>query len=146
MTRRRYLKPPWMQRHVGNHLAPLFRPSLVCKLSVPGRRSGRWHTLPIVVLDHDGERYLVSVRGESDWVLDLRASHSGRLSRRRHVEEISVVEVPVPDRAPLIAAYAARYGKMPTVTATLRALPHPTDHPTFRITAPRRAAPSGSPA
>ena len=143
MRRRRYLKPPWMQRHVGNRLAAVFRPSLVCKLSVPGRRSGHWHTLPIVVLDHNGERYLVSIRGESDWVLDLRASHSGRLSNRGHVEEIGVVEIPAPDRTPLIAAYAARYGKMPTLTATLRDLPDPTDHPTFRITAPRRAAPSG---
>jgi hypothetical protein len=57
---RRYLKPPWMRRHVGNRIAPLFRPSLLWKLSVPGRRSGRWHTLPIAVLDHHGERYLVS--------------------------------------------------------------------------------------
>ncbi len=136
MTRRRYLKPPWMQRHIGNRLAPVFRPSIVSKLSVPGRRTGRWHTLPIVVLDHDGERYLISYRGESDWALDLRASRSGRLSSRGRVEEISVVEVPVPDRAPLIAAYAARYAKMPTVAATLRALPDPADHPTFRITVP----------
>jgi hypothetical protein len=135
MNRRRYLKPPWMQRNVGNRLAPLFRPSLVRKLSVPGRRSGRWHTLPIVVLDHNGERYLVSVHGESDWALDLRASHSGRLTQRGHVEEITVVEVPVPDRAPLIEAYTARYGKMPGVAATLRALPDPADHPTFHITA-----------
>jgi hypothetical protein len=135
MTRRRYLKPPWMQRNVGNRLAPLFRPSLVWKLSVPGRRSGRWHTLPIVVLDHNGERYLVSYRGESDWALDLRASHTGRLIKRGHVEEISVTEVPVPERAPLIEAYVAWFGKMPTVAATLRALPDPADHPTFRITA-----------
>ena len=99
------------------------------KLSVPVRRSGRWHTLPIVVLDHDGVRYLVLYRGESDWVLDLRASNSGRLARRGHVEEITVVEVPVPDRPPLIEAYRARYGKMPTVAATLRALPDPADHP-----------------
>lgn len=35
---------------------PTYVGELVCKLSVPGRRSGRWHTLPIVVLDHDGER------------------------------------------------------------------------------------------
>lgn len=145
MNRRRYLKPPLMQRHIGNRLAPLFRPSLVCKLSVPGRRSGRWHTLPIVVLDHDGGRYLVSVRGESDWVLDLHASHSGRLSNRGRAEEISVSEVPVPDRVPLIAAYAARYGKMPHVAATLRALPDPADHPIFRIVAPHRAAPGGPP-
>jgi hypothetical protein len=124
-----------MQRNVGNRLAPLFRPSLVWKLSVPGRRSGRWHTLPIVVFDHAGERYLVSLRGESDWALDLRASSSGRLTRRGHSEEIEVVEVPVPDRAPLIDAYAARYHKLPTVAATLRALPDPADHPTFRIVA-----------
>ncbi len=142
MSRRRYLKPPRMQRNVGNRLAPMFRPSLVWKLSVPGRRSGRWHTLPIVVLDHDGERYLVSVRGQSDWVLDLRASHSGRLTKRGHVEEITVVEVPIPDRAPLIEAYSARYGTMPTVAATLHALPHPADHPTFRITAPAKPRPA----
>jgi hypothetical protein len=30
----RYLKPPWMQRHVGNRMAPLFRPSLISKPSV----------------------------------------------------------------------------------------------------------------
>jgi hypothetical protein len=134
---RRYLKPPWMQKNVGNRLAPLFRPSLVWKLSVPGRRSGRWHTWPIVVLDHDGERYLVSIRGESDWALALRASHRGRLTRREHAEEeITVVEVPVADRGPVIEAYAARYHKLPTVAALLRALPDPADHPTFRITAP----------
>jgi EmrB/QacA subfamily drug resistance transporter len=136
MRGRRYLKPPWMQRYVGNRLAPLFRPSLVWRLSVPGRRTGRWHTLPIVVLDHSGERYLVSYRGESDWVLDLRASHSGRLAKRGQIEEITVVEVPVPDRPPLVEAYITRYGKMPTVAATLRALPGPADHPTFRIIAP----------
>ena len=145
MRRRRYLKPPWMQRHVGNRLAAVFRPSLVCKLSVPGRRSGHWHTLPIVVLDHNGERYLVSVRGESDWVLDLRASHSGRLSNRGRVEEISVLEILVADRAPLIAAYANRFGKMPHVAATLRALPDPADHPIFRIAVPRQATSSGPP-
>jgi F420H(2)-dependent quinone reductase len=142
MSRRRYLKPRWMQRHVGNRLAPVFRPSLVWKLSVPGRRSGRWHTLPIVVLDHHGERYLVSVRGESDWVLDLRASRGGRLTNRGHVEQISVVEVPVADRARLIEVYAARYGRMPTVAATLRALPDPADHPTFRIIAPATPRPA----
>jgi hypothetical protein len=63
---RRYLKPPWMQRHVGNRLAPRFRPSLISKLSVPGRRSGRTRTVPVAVLEHEGERYLVSYRGESD--------------------------------------------------------------------------------
>jgi F420H(2)-dependent quinone reductase len=139
---RRYLKPPWMQRNVGNRLAPLFRPSVVSKLSVPGRRTGRWHTLPVAVLDHNGERYLVSYRGESDWVLNLRASRSGRLITRGQIEEINVVEVPIPDRAPIIETYTARYSKMPTVGATLRALPDPADHPTFRITGPAQPPPA----
>lgn len=142
MNHRRYLKPPWLQRKVGNRLAPLFQPSLVCKLSVPGRRSGRWHTLPIVVLGHNGDRYLVSVRGESDWALDLRISHRGRLIRRGGTEEIRVVEVLVGDRAPLIDAYRARYGKVPGVASTLRALPDPADHPAFRIIASAKPDPA----
>src|SRR6266545_255003 len=89
VSRGRYRKPPWMQLHVGNRLAPLFRPSLVWKLSVPGRRTGRWHTVPLVVLDHDGERYLVSIRGDSDWALDLTASRTGQLTRRGHSEVIT---------------------------------------------------------
>jgi hypothetical protein len=60
MSARRYLKPPWMQRHVGNRLAPLFRPSIVSKLSVEGRRTGRIQTVPVAVLELEGERYLVS--------------------------------------------------------------------------------------
>jgi hypothetical protein len=40
MSGRRYLKPPWGQRHIANRLVPLFRPSLVSRLTVPGRRTG----------------------------------------------------------------------------------------------------------
>ena len=136
MSRGRYLKPPWMQRHVGNRLSALFMPSVVCQLATHGRRSGRWRTVPVVVLDHDDDRYLVSVRGESDWALDLRASGSGRLTSRGHVEDITVVGIPVADRPAVIEAYLARYGKMPHVAATFRALPDPADHPTFRILTP----------
>ena len=135
MSERRYFKPPWMQRHVGNRLAPLFRRSLLSKLSVRGRRSGRWHTVPVAVLEHEGERYLVSYRGESDWALNLRASHRGRLSQRGRVEQITAVEVPVGERPALLEVYSARYGKLPTVVRVLRALPDPADHPIFRLTA-----------
>jgi deazaflavin-dependent oxidoreductase (nitroreductase family) len=135
MSDRRYLKPPWMQRHVGNRLAPLFRPSIVSRLSVEGRRTGRIQTTPVAVLDHDGERYLVSYRGESDWARNLRASGRGRLLQRGRTEEISVVELPVGERAPLLEQYAARFSKLPTVGNVLRELPDPADHPTFRITA-----------
>jgi deazaflavin-dependent oxidoreductase (nitroreductase family) len=137
MNTRRYIKRPWMQRHVGNRMSVLFRPSLLSKLSVRGRRSGRWHTTPVAVLEHDGERYLVSYRGASDWARNLEASHTGRLTQRGRVEEIEVAEVPVVDRAALLDAYRDRYGKMPTVGSILRALPDPADHPMFRIISSR---------
>jgi deazaflavin-dependent oxidoreductase (nitroreductase family) len=134
MSDRRYLKPPWMQRHVGNRLSVLFRPSLISKLSVRGRRSGRWQTTPVAVLAHDGHRYLVSYRGASDWARNLQASHTGRLTQRGRTEKITVAEVPVAERADLLEVYRARYGKMPTVGGVLRALPDPADHPIFQIT------------
>jgi deazaflavin-dependent oxidoreductase (nitroreductase family) len=132
---RRYLKPSWMQRHVGNRLAPLFNRSLLSKLSVRGRRSGGWHTVPVAVLEHEGERYLVSYRGESDWARNLRASRAARLKGQRGVEDIAVAEVPVSERAPLLEAYRACFGKMPTVAGVLDALPDPADHPMFRVVA-----------
>jgi deazaflavin-dependent oxidoreductase (nitroreductase family) len=133
MTGRHYLRPPWMQRHVGNRLAWLFGRSRLSKLSVVGRRTGRWRTTPVAVLDYEGGRYLVSYRGESEWVRNLRASGCGRLRHRDEVEEITISEVPVADRGPMLEVYAARYGKFPTVADVLRALPDPVDHPIFRI-------------
>ena len=134
MQKPRYLPPPWMQRHVGNRMSVLFRPSMISKLSVRGRRTGTWHTTPVAVLEHDGDRYLISYRGASDWARNLAASHTARLTRRGNTEEVHVVDVPVADRQPLLDAYRERYGSMPTVGAVLRALPDPADHPTFRIT------------
>jgi deazaflavin-dependent oxidoreductase (nitroreductase family) len=122
-----------MQRHIGNRLAWLFGRSRLSKLSVIGRRSGRWRTTPVAVLDYEGERYLVSYRGESEWVRNFRASGRGRLRHKGAVEEITVSEVPVDERAPMLKVYTARYGKFPTVAEVLRALPDPADHPIFRI-------------
>jgi deazaflavin-dependent oxidoreductase (nitroreductase family) len=133
-TGRRYLRPSWGQRHIGNRLAPLFQRSMLSKLSVMGRRSGRWRTTPVAVLHHEGERYLISYRGESEWVRNLRASGGrARLRHKGQVEEIAVTEVPVAERPPLLEVYSERYGKFPTVAAVLRALPDPADHPTFGI-------------
>jgi deazaflavin-dependent oxidoreductase (nitroreductase family) len=142
MSERVYLRPPWFARVAGNRMAALFRPAVVSRLSVRGRRSGRWHTVPVAVLDHHQGRYLLAPRGETDWVLNLRASAEGRLRTSGGVEEITVAEVPVAERAGLIEAYLARYGKMPTVAKTFRALPDPADHPAFRITGSARPEPA----
>lgn len=129
-----YLKPPWMQRNIANRLVPMFQRRMVSKLSVQGRKSGRWHTVPVAVLELEGQRYLVSYRGESDWAKNLRASLNARLDTADGIEQIEAREVPVEERPHLLEVYQERYGKMPTVAGVLRALPQPADHPIFLIT------------
>ena len=122
-----------MQRHVGNRMSVLFRPSLVMRLTIRGRISGEPKTVPVVVLEHKGERYLVSYRGDSDWARNLRAARAATLTRRTTSEAVHVEEVPLDDRAELLHVYRQRYGRLPTVGPVLRRLPDPADHPIFRI-------------
>src|SRR5215470_13798926 len=62
-------------------------------LAVRGRRTGKWQTVPVNVLELDGTRFLVAPRGETQWVRNIRAAGGGelRLGARREpfrVEEI----------------------------------------------------------
>jgi deazaflavin-dependent oxidoreductase (nitroreductase family) len=129
-----YVKPPWVTRVIGGRLARWFRPSVVHLLTVRGRTSGQWRSAPVVVLEHEGERYLVSVYGNTEWARNLRAAGAGRLSRRGHAEEFTCVEMPAAELPALIDAYNAQYGKLPNVARTFRAIPKPDDHPAFRLT------------
>lgn len=133
MTNTVYRKPPWFLRVIGNRLAPLNR-DMVAILSVRGRTSGRLRSTPIVVLEHDGERYLVTPYGNTEWVRNLRAAGGGQLKQRGRTEQFTATEVPVAERAPIIEAYRRKYGKMPTVDRSFQQLPDPAHHPTFRIT------------
>jgi deazaflavin-dependent oxidoreductase (nitroreductase family) len=135
MTSKPYLRPPWGARVIGARMAALFRPSIVTRLSVPGRTSGEWRSVSVAVLKHGGRRYLMSAYGDSEWSRNLRASGHGRLTSRGHTEQIRTVEIPVEQRPQLMAAYLQQFGKMPTVGKSFATLPDPVDHPTFLITA-----------
>ena len=137
-----YIKPPWAARVIGARLARLFKPAIVRVLSVPGRRSGEWRTVSLAVLTHNGQEFLVSAYGQTDWSRNLRASGRARLSRRGRTEEITVDEVPADDVSPLIDEYLRQFGKLPNVAKTFAALPRPTDHSAFRITSARAVQPS----
>ena len=53
-------------------------PNYLVALEVPGRRSGRTITLPLVMAEVGGERYLVSMLGEGvNWVRNARAAGGG---------------------------------------------------------------------
>lgn len=133
MKARRYVRPRWIQRRVGNQLAARFGPSMIFRLSVAGRHSGRTQTVPVVILHHNGARYVVSVHGDSDWARNLRATRIATLANKKTTESIIATEVPVGERGVLLEAYLAEYGKSPGVKPTLRALPNPADHPIFHI-------------
>ncbi len=62
-------------------------------LTVPGRSSGEPRTTPVTILEWGGERWLQSPFGEVNWVRNLRAAGRGTLTRGRHHEPISVVEL-----------------------------------------------------
>jgi deazaflavin-dependent oxidoreductase (nitroreductase family) len=132
MTKTVYRKPPWLLRAVGNRLSPLNR-DMVAILSVRGRTSGQLRSTPVVVLDHEGERYLVTPYGDTEWVRNLRAAGAGQLKQRGRTEDFVATEVPVEQRPPIIDAYRRKYGRMPTVDRNFQQLPDPAHHPTFRI-------------
>ena len=126
-----YLKPPLLVRAVFNKLALRFGMSGTHALSVPGRRSGQAETVPVIPVDHEGARYVVSTRGESDWVRNVRAAGVVELGRPGKGERYNAIEVPVEERAPIIELYRAKAGR--TVEAYWKKLPEPADHPTFRL-------------
>lgn len=79
-------------------------------LEVKGRRSGEIRRTPVNVLELGSRRYLVSPRGESQWVRNVRADE-GRLAlllgRRR--EELVAVEVTGDEKVPVLRAYLRRW-------------------------------------
>ena len=128
-----YIRPPWWLRHILGRVVPLIFRNEAVVLYVPGRVSGRTRKTTVVVLRHEGERYLITPYGAADWVKNLRAAGAGRIKQHGRVEEFTVVEVPPHERPPLLEAYLAQFGTRPTVAATFDRLPDPADHPTFRI-------------
>ena len=85
-------------------------PEYLVTLEVPGRRSGRVVSLPLVVATLGGERYLVSMLGEEvNWVRNVRAAGGEVALRHGRREEVHLQEVVAPDlRAPVLKAYLKR--------------------------------------
>lgn len=81
--------------------------SVGVRIEVIGRRSGRVIVFPMVVADHAGERYLVSMLGENtNWLRNVRAAGGRAVLRRRgRAEPIELADVPPADRAPILRRY-----------------------------------------
>jgi hypothetical protein len=78
-------------------------------LSVQGRRTGAWHSVPVNPLSLAGQRYLVAPRGDTQWVRNLRVSRQARLTLGRLTETVRVEEVADPAKPPILRAYLEQW-------------------------------------
>ncbi|MFJ8857759.1 nitroreductase family deazaflavin-dependent oxidoreductase [Streptomyces sp. NPDC102451] len=126
----------WLARHGISLLGS-------AEMSVRGRKSGRMQRIPVNPHHHEGAQYLVSARGHSQWVRNMRAAGGGELKVGRKVRAFTAVEIADDEqKARIVRAYLKRWGwevnqyfKGITAESTdaelLAACP---EHPVFRIT------------
>src|SRR3954464_4926412 len=126
-----YLKPNAFTRKVFNPVAMRLGMSGSETLVVPRRRSGAPQRIPVIPVEHDGARYIVSTRGESDWVRNLREAGGGEIESKGALEAFRAAEIPRGRGEPSTAAYREKAGK--TVETYWKQLPEAKDHPVFRV-------------
>ena len=71
-------------------------------LSVRGRKSGLPRTTPVTLVVQDGQRWLIALFGEVNWVRNLRAASEATLTLGRHSETISATELTAEEAAPIL--------------------------------------------
>ena len=123
-----YLKPPWFTAKVFNRFAMATGMGNIETLAVIRRGSREPQKIPVVAPDVNGVQYLVSPRSEPDWVKNALADPHVTLGGIAYV----ATELPVDQRAPVIAAYRPMAGKV--VESYWRQLPDDADHPVFSLT------------
>lgn len=83
-------------------------PRRLSTLEVRSRHTGRTISLPVVVADHGGERYLVAMLGDqAKWVRNVRAADGWAVLRHGGAERIRLEDVDVRDRPPILRRYVA---------------------------------------
>jgi hypothetical protein len=88
--------------------------------------------VPVIPIEYDGTLYVVSTRGEAEWVRNVRAAGALRLGQKGDLTTYRAEEVPVDERSDIIAAYRAKAGR--EVNGYFAKLPADADHPVFRLT------------
>jgi len=145
-TEAHYRAPGWFTRNVFNRAIAFVTRHGVSVLgsrvlAVKGRTSGQWRTTPVNLLEFDGRRYLVSPRGEGQWVRNLRVAGDGELRVGKKVEPFRARELADDEKVAVLRAYLKRWkfevgvffdGVGPDSTDDqLRAIGH--RHPAFEV-------------
>ena len=109
-----YRAPGWFTRNVFNRLVAFLTSRGISVigsrvLAVKGRTSGEWRTTPVNLLVHDGRRYLVAPRGETQWVRNLRAAGTGELRVGKRAESFRGRELNDDEKVPVMRAYLKKW-------------------------------------
>lgn len=143
---RHYIKPGRFDAALNGLVGWLARRGVslmgTAELSVLGRTSGEWRSIPVNPLPYEGDTYLVSARGHSQWVRNLRAAGGGRLVLGRKTRHFTAVELTDEEKPALLRDYLRRWGwevgrffgdvDANSTDEELLAAAH--RHPVFRIT------------
>lgn len=97
--------PGWMVRMNVAVLRRGLRVGSQYLLTAPGRKTGAARSTPISVVTLGGERYIVSAFSDADWVKNVRAATVGSLTRGKHTEAVTFVELPEQERDPVLRAF-----------------------------------------
>jgi deazaflavin-dependent oxidoreductase (nitroreductase family) len=127
-----YLRPPAIETKFFNKLAMHSKLWDVHTLEVARRNAVDPQRVPVVPLEFDGSFFVVSVRGESDWVKNVRAAGIVRVGQKGKFETYAATEVPADERSGIVKAYRKKAGR--EVNGYWKRLPKDSDHPTFKLT------------
>ena len=109
-------------------------------LTTTGRKSGQKRTTPVILVESDADRWLVSPYGAVGWVHNVRAQPEVSLRRGRRTETLRAEEIGPEAAGPVLQ----RYVRNVRVTApffdakggdpTERFVEEAPSHPVFRLT------------
>ena len=141
-----YQKPDWFTKHVFNRLVAVCTQLGISVwgsrvLRVRGRKSGQWRSSPVNLLTYDGDRYLVSPRGHTQWVRNIRESGGGELVLGRRTQAFRAVEIADEQKVPILRDYLKRwkfevgifFGGVSAESADGELRRIAPDHPVFRV-------------
>ncbi|MEU8736356.1 nitroreductase/quinone reductase family protein [Streptomyces halstedii] len=126
----------WLARHGVSLLG-------TAEMSVRGRKSGRMQRIPVNPHTYRGEQYVVSARGHSQWVRNMRVAGGGELRVGRKTRTFTAEEIADDaQKALVLRTYLKRWGwevnqyfqGVTAKSSDAELLAACADHPVFRIT------------
>lgn len=131
-----------LNRVIGRLARHGFSLAGTAEMSVRGRTSGQTQRIPVNPHTYENAQYLVSARGHSQWVRNMRAAGGGELRVGRKVRVFTAVELPDGEKLPILRTYLEKWGwevnqyfkGVTAKSSDAEIMEAACDHPVFRIT------------